>query len=29
LTFKAVKLIQSDFKLSLTGTPVENNLQDL
>jgi len=29
LTFKAVKLISSQFRLSLTGTPVENNLQDL
>jgi SNF2 family DNA or RNA helicase len=29
LTFKAVKLLQSHFRLSLSGTPVENSLLDL
>ena len=29
LTFKAVKTLKAEYRLALTGTPVENNLQDL
>jgi len=29
LTFKAIKTLKSDFRLSLTGTPVENNTLEL
>lgn len=29
LTSKAVKLIQADFKIALTGTPIENRLSEL